>query len=86
MNDLERVMKAFANKRRLAIVRYLKVNGEARVGDVAGVLRLSIKSTSKHLAILASQNILEKDQRSVEVFYRLAKNPNFSVRQIIRLV
>ena len=86
MNDLERLMKAFANGRRLAIIEYLKSNKEASVSDVAAEIHLSLKSTSKHLNILAAANILEKEQRSLEVFYRIPKNSRFTVKQIIQLI
>lgn len=86
MEDLEKVMKAFANKRRLAIVKYLKANKEASVRDVASEIHLSLKSTSKHLNILAVANILEKDQRSLEVFYRIPKNSRFVAKHIIQLI
>ncbi len=86
MNDLEKVMKAFANKRRLEIVKYLKANKEASVGDIAGTIHLSLRSTSKHLGILTAASILEKDQRSSLVYYRLLKEPKFYARQIIQLI
>lgn len=71
LNELERVIKALANKRRLAIVRYLKKEREATVSSIAGEIKLSFKATSKHLGVLLAANIVEKDQRSLQVWYRL---------------
>ena len=72
MKELERVLKALANYRRLAILRCLKREPEASVGKIAGEIRLSFKATSKHLRILSNADLLEKDQRSLVVYYRLA--------------
>ena len=69
---LERIFKAFANRRRVAIVRYLKKEKEASVGDIAEAIRLSLKATSKHLAILTAADVLEREQRSVQMFYRIS--------------
>jgi len=75
----EKILKALANKRRLAIIRYLKTKKEASVGDIAEHIKLSFKSTSRHLAILSGADILDKEQRNVSVFYSLASNlPNLA--------
>jgi len=70
--QLERVLKALANKRRLAIVRYIKKEKKATVGEIANAIDLSFKATSKHLGILASVDIVDKEQVSLEVWYRLS--------------
>ena len=72
MKELERVLKALANKRRLAIVKYLKKEKEAKVGEIAGAIRLSFKATSKHLGILSAADVVEKEQRSLEMWYKLS--------------
>lgn len=73
MKELEKQMKALANKRRLAILKYLKNTHEAAVGDIAGEIRLSFKATSKHLGVLYAAGIVEKDQRNVMMFYSLMR-------------
>lgn len=72
---LERVLKAAANKRRLAILRFLKKRKEATVGDIAEAIKLSFKSTSRHLGVLSAADLLDREQRSLEVYYRLAPQP-----------
>lgn len=72
MKEMERILKAFANKRRLAIVKYLKKTKQATVGDIAGVIKLSFKATSRHLRVLADADIVEKDQRGLRVWYALS--------------
>jgi len=72
MKDLERILKALANKRRLAIVRFLRKEKEATVGDIAETIKLSFKATSKHLGVLASADIVDKEQRSLQMWYHLS--------------
>lgn len=86
MKDLERILKALANKRRLAILQYLKKNGEAPVADIAGEIRLSFKATSKHLSVLAAADIVDKEQRSAQMFYRILSQQKPSARRIIDLL
>ena len=71
--ELERALKAFANRRRLAIISYLKKTPEASVGEIASEINLSLKATSKHLKILDAVDIVEKEQRSLQIYYRLSK-------------
>ena len=85
MRELEKVLKALANKRRLEILRYIKKR-EAAVADVADKIKLSVKATSKHLAILFSVGILEREQRHLQMFYVVGKNIPKSARRIISLL
>ncbi len=80
---LERLLKAFANRRRIAIVRYLKKQKEASVGDIAETIRLSLKATSKHLGILAAASVLDRDQRSLQMFYHIADDLPAIARTLI---
>ncbi len=78
MNNTEKVLKAVANRRRLAILKFLKNQRDAAVGEIAHQIRLSFKATSKHLNILANADLLEKDQRGLAVYYELSpKQPQF---------
>ncbi len=72
MKEQERILKAMANQRRLAIVRFLKGRREASVGDIADAIKLSLKATSKHLGLLYAADILEREQRSLLMYYRLS--------------
>lgn len=76
MKELERQLKALANRRRLAIIKYLKTNREANVSELARAIKLSFKSTSHHLRLLSNTDFLEKEQKGLFVLYRLADSPN----------
>lgn len=84
--ELERTLKALANRRRLSIVKYLKVEKQASVGDIAEEIRLSFKATSKHLGILSAAGITDREQRSLQMFYRLAENLPVAARHITALL
>ena len=86
MRELEKVLKALANRRRLAILKYLKNHKEAPVGEIASEIKLSFKATSKHLSVLSAVDIVDRDQRSLRMFYRLAANQKPAVKRILDLL
>ena len=84
--ELEKVLKALANRRRLAIVRYIRQEREASVGQVAEHMRLSFKATSKHLALLTGSGILDKEQRSVQMFFWIPRDIPELARRVLSLL
>ena len=68
--ELEKLFKALANRRRLAILRYLKPES-ATVGEIAQAIKLSIKATSRHLQILSAAGYLTSEQQGLYVRYTL---------------
>jgi DNA-binding transcriptional ArsR family regulator len=82
MNDIEKILKALANKRRLAIIKLLKHKKEATVGEIAETINLSFKATSRHLLQLYAVDILDREQRNVEIFYKLSNNLNHIVKYV----
>jgi len=79
-------MKALANRRRLAILCFLKKASEASVGDIADEIQLSFKATSKHLGILSAAGIVDREQRSLQMFYRLSFDLPVPARAVISLL
>ena len=86
MNVLERTLKALANRRRLAILAYLKRNREASVTEIAAAIKLSMKATSKHLRVLLLADIVEREQRSLAMYYGLATSPQQPIRAVLDLL
>ena len=84
--ELEKVLKALANKRRIAILKFIKKSGRASVGEIAGAIKLSFKATSKHLMILSNADILEKEQESLTMFYFLSGNQNPLVSKLLSIM
>lgn len=83
VKSLEKILKTLANKRRLAIICYLKKRHESRVGDIAKAINLSFTSTSKHLIRLYNADILERDQKNLEMWYKLASKQDNVANYII---
>lgn len=86
LNKLERPLKALANRRRLAMLQYIKKHREAPVGEIAEAVRLSFKATSKHLNLLVAADILEREQRSLHIFYRLSSESPSAIRTLISIL
>ena len=79
----EKLLKALANKRRLKILQYVKKNKEATVGELAEYLKISFPATSKHLSLLFSADILDKEQKSLLVYYRLSTDMTDDIKKIV---
>jgi DNA-binding transcriptional ArsR family regulator len=81
--ETEKILKALANQRRLAILAYLNKSKTASVGDVADKINLSFKATSKHLGILYSVGLVEREQISLTMIYRLATPINSILKYLL---
>ncbi len=86
MKNLEKVLKALANRRRLAIVGLLRRKRRLCVTDIAGHLKLSVRSTSKHLGVLRQADVLERVQESLVVYYCIPSSLPRAARVILPLV
>lgn len=84
LKPVEKVLKALANQRRLAIVMFLKKKSNATVSEIAEEIDLSFRSTSKHLGVLRAAEVLDKKQSSLQVFYFLSDNLNLLVEAVIK--
>lgn len=84
--ELERQLKCLANRRRLAILRYLQKTKESNVESIAAEIKLSFKATSKHLNILAGQDVIEREQKSTRAFYSIAKDQRPLIFRILSLL
>ncbi len=86
MRELEKSYKALANRRRLAILKYLKAGREHSVGQIAKEIELSFKSTSRHLAVLRAAGIVERDQIDLLAYYRLVPVQNTVTKHALSLL
>jgi len=82
---LEKELKILANRRRLLILKFLEKEKEATVGNVALHIKLSFKSTSKHLALLRAVDMVEREQKELEMFYKLSGNPSRLLKFVLSL-
>ncbi len=84
--ELEKVLKALANKRRVAILKFLKHTKQASVGEIADAIKLSFKATSKHLMILSNTDIVEKEQSSLTMLYFVPKTNHPIVSKLLSII
>jgi DNA-binding transcriptional ArsR family regulator len=82
----EKVLKSLANRRRLAILKFLKRHGAASVGEISKEIKLSFKSTSRHLAILSALNLVTKYQDRLKVFYEISPSLDDISKEVIKLL
>ncbi len=81
--EFEKVFKALANYRRILMVRYLCGVNEASVGRIAFEIAISLNATSRHLAILERAGFLDREQRNLEVFYRIKRLPDRFIKTVL---
>ena len=65
------IFKALANINRVKIVGLLAHRETMNVTDIAAVLDISLKATSKHLIILDNLDVLSSRGKDSRVFYAL---------------
>ena len=84
--DLERTLKAIANKRRVAILQLLKKKKRMFVGEIADAISLSFKATSKHLNILFAVDFVEREQVSLQMYYQLASEQSKLIKTLLSVL
>ena len=66
----DKVSKAFSDKNRIKILKYLS-DGQRNVTEVADKLNVEENLASHHLRVLASLGFLRNDKKGREVFYKI---------------
>ena len=84
--EAEKIYKALANRRRLAIIKLLSIKGKLRVSDIAEEIDLSFKATSKHLQILKSAGFIESEQVILEQYYSLISPVHPSIKHALSIL
>lgn len=84
--DIEKVLKALANKRRLQIISLLLQNKRLSVAKISESMNLSYKSTSKHLQTLSNVKIVEREQESLQVYYSILYDKKNKLGKFIDLI
>jgi len=69
---LERIVKGFANHRRIQIMRLLERQPDLPLVQVCSSLRMSVKAGSEHMRKLALAGIVAKRCKGRWVLHRLA--------------
>ena len=69
--QLERLVRAFANHRRIQILELLKSEPELSLADIAEKLRINIKTASVHLQRLAIAGLILKRNEGSNVRHKI---------------
>lgn len=86
LKEGERIYKALANRRRLAILKLLSINEKMPVSDISHSIKLSFKATSKHLQVLKVVEFVESEQVSLEQWYSLTSPMNPTLKQALSIL
>ena len=86
LSDQERLYKALANRKRIAILRYLKNNGDHSVSDVADHIGISDTATSKHLLALQEASLVQTGTHERPALYRIRKRQSERVKRILKAI
>lgn len=68
---LERLVKGFANHRRIEMLELLEKQPELSLGEIAGRLEIDLKTASEHLRRLAIAGLVLKRHAGREVLHAL---------------
>lgn len=83
MKAFEKILKALANYRRLQILKFIKEKKRATVGTISTHIKLSFKSTSRHLSVLYGAGILEREQDRLSMLYSISDSIPKIAKQVI---
>lgn len=86
IKELEKVLKAVANRKRLEILKFLKNSDAASVGEIAEHIKLSFRSTSRHLSVLNKADIVQYERDGLNVNYSISDKPSSVVNHILNLI
>ncbi len=86
MKETEKILKALANRRRLAILKYIHKVHRASVGDIAKEIKLSFKATSKHLGVLRSADLVDREQKNLMMLYGLNEPINPILKTTLQII
>ncbi len=82
---LERIVKGFANHRRLQVLELLEKESELSVGDIAEKVKSDIKNISAHIHKMAIAGLIMKRNEGNIVRHKLT-NRGKSILQFVRII
>lgn len=71
--ELERIVKGYANHRRIEILALLAKSPELSVDEIAGALEINMKTASDHIRRLAIAGLVMKRNEGAAVRHKLTK-------------
>ncbi|PIT88839.1 MAG: hypothetical protein COU27_03490 [Candidatus Levybacteria bacterium CG10_big_fil_rev_8_21_14_0_10_36_7] len=83
--ELERIVKGFANHRRIEILNLLKKNPELSVVEIADELKINLKTASEHIRRLAIAGLVLKRNEGNFVRHKLTPRAE-SILKFLRIL
>ena len=84
--ELEKILKALANKRRLLMLKILKSRRRVSMGTMANIIKLSFRSTSTHFSILYAADLVDREQDGLSMYYSLSLKPHKAVSSVLSII
>ena len=84
--ELEKHLKALANKRRIRMLVFLMKKGEVKIDRIAQALKLPYKTVFRNLSILRNAGFVESRILRAEVYFKITKDPNKPARHLLSLI
>ncbi|MDO8600773.1 MAG: metalloregulator ArsR/SmtB family transcription factor [bacterium] len=86
MKTYDKIFRALGNPKRFGIILYLLKKHEATVEEIAGAIKLSHTSTSKHLVLLDKLDVVVFRRESRYIFYRLNIGEHHFLDALLKLL
>ena len=77
------MFRVLANINRLKIIQMLADGRKMNVSDIADKLKISLKATSNHLAILKNLDVLESHGTAGHVFYSVNRQMPVDFHKVV---
>ena len=81
-----KIFKALGNEGRLRILKMLFRGEEYTVSEIASEIKISLKSTSKHLISLCNMGFLESTGKMGRVYYKIDLSEFPKIREILKKI
>ncbi|MCK5588889.1 MAG: winged helix-turn-helix transcriptional regulator [Candidatus Pacebacteria bacterium] len=70
-NQLEKILKGFASKRRIKILFYLEKNPESSLKEISKSIKLKFRGVSQHIEKMKNAGLIAKRNDNVNVRHKL---------------
>jgi DNA-binding transcriptional ArsR family regulator len=83
--QLERIVKGYANHRRISMMQLLQNEPDLSLLDIAVELKINIKTASEHLSKLTIAGLVMKRNRANNVLHKLSPRGEFILEFLRKL-
>lgn len=80
------VFRSLANFNRLKIIKTLYDSNELNVTEISDIIKISLKATSNHLAMLKNLDVLNAHGKAGHVFYSFNQQLPEDFKKVIKLL